>query len=159
MLKRDSDPERSHERSERAQVKAAERAAKERERLSARERDERARAEKQFRESPVGRATTAFENGEGFFQIQLEVSEVSRSFWRSSYQGYSVAQRQQASHIDALSEIEAVGWRLEHVSPVYVMTGQISRDKFLSSGQEVGVMGKVLGIYLFRRAEQPSPDG
>lgn len=33
---------------------------------------------------------TGYHNGDGFFQVQLEVSEVSRSVWSSSYQGYSV---------------------------------------------------------------------
>jgi hypothetical protein len=96
---------------------------------------------------------TAYHNGDGFFQVQLEVSEVARSVWSSSYQGYSVKEGEAQSHADVLSRIEAVGWRLEHVGYVYVMTGQVSRDKLLSSGQEVGVMGKTVGIYLFRRVD------
>ena len=33
------------------------------------------------------------------------------------------------------------------------MTGQQSRDKFMSSGQNVAVAGTVIGYYLFRRCE------
>jgi hypothetical protein len=37
---------------------------------------------------------------------------------------------------------------------VYLETGQNSRNKFLSSGQQVVTTGQVIGIYLFRRDEE-----
>jgi hypothetical protein len=119
------------------------------------EREQRAAAAAQaaWLDSPVGKAQAAYDADAGFFQIQLELSEVARTAWSSSYQGYSVRKKPKPGHADTLSEIEGVGWRLEHAGYVYVMTGQISRDKFLSSGQETGVMGKVEGVYLFRRDE------
>jgi len=129
------------------------RQAREEARQAKQDTEQREQAEREFRNSPVGRATTAYEQGAGFFQIELEVSEVARSFLASNYQGYSVRRREGPGHADALSEIESVGWHLAHVGFVYVMTGQVSRDKILSSGQEVGVMGKTMGIYLFRRVD------
>ena len=37
---------------------------------------------------------------------------------------------------------------------VFVETGQQSRDKLLSSGQNVSVAGSTIGYYLFRRSEE-----
>jgi hypothetical protein len=54
-----------------------------------------------------------------------------------------------------LGRIELAGWRLEHANWVYVETGQNSRNKFLSTGQQVVTTGQVMGIYLFRRDDEP----
>jgi hypothetical protein len=54
---------------------------------------------------------------------------------------------------DVLSQIEDVGWQLEHVGYVFQETGQQSRDKLLSSGQQVATYGKTVGHFLFRRVE------
>ena len=35
----------------------------------------------------------------------------------------------------------------------FVTTGQQSRDKFLSSGQNVAIAGTVLGYYVFKRCD------
>jgi hypothetical protein len=54
---------------------------------------------------------------------------------------------------DFSNEIEAIeseGWHLEHAGYVYRMTGSVSRDKLLSSGQQEAIHGEVLGIYIFR---------
>lgn len=119
-----------------------------------------------YRASPVGRAEAAFADGAGFFQVDMPITEVSRKVLKQSYTiagtdeyktGYGVGRRQHAGQADTLSAIEAVGWRLEHAGYAYVMTGQISRDKLMSSGQEVGVMGTLTGIYLFRRDETAAP--
>jgi hypothetical protein len=42
-------------------------------------------------------------------------------------------------------------------SYVFVQTGEDSRDKFMASGQRTAIKGKIVGVYLFRRAVQPSP--
>lgn len=34
---------------------------------------------------------------------------------------------------------------------MFIETGQSSRDKFMSSGQQVAVSGEVIGYYRFRR--------
>ncbi len=116
------------------------------------------RAQAEWLASPVGKATTAYERNQGFFQIELDLNQVTRSagFTGGStftYDGFGVKQHRGAGHADVLSQIEAVGWRLEHANWVHIMTGQVSRDKFLSSGQEVGIMGVTVGVYLFRRVD------
>ena len=43
------------------------------------------------------------------------------------------------------------GWELVTGSFVFVEMGQESRDKFMSSGQNIAVKGRVVGYYLFGR--------
>ena len=113
-----------------------------------------AAAEKAFQASPVGRATTAAREGAGFFHLQLEMSEIGRSGADIfGYTGGVGVERKRGGHTDVLSQIEDVGWHLDNVGYVYMETGQISRDKLLSSGQEVATLGKTVGHFLFRRAE------
>lgn len=56
-----------------------------------------------------------------------------------------------ADHASILEAVEEHGWHLEHVNYVFRMTEIVSRDKFLSSGQQEAVSGVVLGIYIFRQ--------
>jgi hypothetical protein len=55
---------------------------------------------------------------------------------------------------DILNSVCREGWELVTGSFVFVQEGQQSRDKFMSSGQNVAVKGQVLGYDLFKRAEQ-----
>jgi hypothetical protein len=132
--------------------KAAKAAAREAERAAQSEQ----KARQAWLASPVGQATSAREAGAQFFQIDLDLTAMERSVWASAdaKSGYNVKERRVGNHADALGQIEAVGWRLEHAGFVFIQTGQVSRDKMLSSGQEVGVQGRVSGIYLFRRASE-----
>jgi hypothetical protein len=43
------------------------------------------------------------------------------------------------------------GWDLLTASFTFVEQGQESRDKFLSTGQDVSVKGKTVGYYIFKR--------
>jgi hypothetical protein len=117
----------------------------------AREEKDRAASEERQLATPLGRATEAFEAGSAFFEIQLDAAETERKFGASAYDSLS-GPTERTGHADVLGQIEAVGWHLEHMASVFVMTGQTSRDKFMSSGQDVGVYGKVINTYLFRRA-------
>lgn len=104
--------------------------------------------------SPPGQAQAAYQNGDGFFQVEIPHSQFrgfANLMWSSS--GTSSRQVHRGGATDVLSAVEAQGWRLEHASWVYVQTGQNSRDKFLASGQHVVVSGDVVGIYLFRRRQ------
>lgn len=52
-----------------------------------------------------------------------------------------------------------MGWALEETTTgngsfVFVEQGQQSRDKFMSSGQNVAIKGQTVGFYLFRRSEE-----
>ncbi len=53
-----------------------------------------------------------------------------------------------------LNSVCREGWELVNGSFVFVETGQESRDKFLSYGQNVAIKGTTVGYYLFRRTEQ-----
>jgi hypothetical protein len=46
------------------------------------------------------------------------------------------------------------GWELINGSFVFVEQGQQSRDKFMSSGQNVAIKGTTVGYYLFRRCPE-----
>ena len=102
---------------------------------------------KKWLSSPVGLATTAKENSEGFFEIELEVGSSKReiAFGTKDFGGHT-----KKSFTGLLSAIEDIGWKLEHVGYYFLITGESSRDKFLASGQSVAVSGKTMGIYLFR---------
>jgi len=136
----------------RRRAKEAEKVVKDRQKEESRQTKQREAAQARFLESPIGQATVAFDEGAGFFQLEIDAAKVERRMLGAG--DVSIRQRKFGAHTDVLSQIESVGWRLEHVSHVYVMTGQISRDKFLSSGQETGVMGHVVGYHLFRRCEE-----
>ena len=90
-----------------------------------------------------------------FFQAELAHADVTGSanlLYRLDNNDGAIGRRGPAT--DLLGRIELAGWRLEHANWVYVQTGQNSRDKFLSTGQQVVVTGEVIGIYLFRRDEE-----
>ena len=110
--------------------------------------------EAEFRRSPVGQAMTAFEKGDGFFELEMPVSDMKRKFFVTD--GTDVKHRQFASaaRTDTLSQIEAIGWQLIHVGYVHAMTHSTTRERPMAflGGQEIGYEGVTLGIYLFRRA-------
>ena len=159
FFRRTAESQKEAERSERDRQRADDRAGRERQKTHEKSAKERAAAEEAFLRSPVGRATAARAEGAGFFHVELEMSEVGRSNLDLlvGYSGAPGVERRRAGHGDVLAQVEDVGWRLEHVGYVYVETGQVSRDKLLSSGQQVATLGKTVGHFLFRRAEPAVP--
>jgi hypothetical protein len=114
------------------------------------------RARKAFEESPAGRARSAFEQGDGFFEIELDMRSTGSL---NSHGGSGVDIRRgvgesRSRRMDALSQIEGEGWSFVQSSYVFVQTGEDSRDKFMASGQRTAIKGKIVGVYLFRRVEQ-----
>ncbi len=96
--------------------------------------------------SPVGAATAAKEAGEEFFEIQLEVGgHVGVASW-----GAASGTRAAASSAGTLGEIERAGWRLEHASHVFMITGETSSQRVFLTGEATAVSGAMIGIYLFR---------
>lgn len=95
-----------------------------------------------------GRARLAYERGDAMFQCGLIIA---------TQQGHveaGVGVSGRASYQDAnpnLNAIVAEGWELVSFSAVFVPTEAGSRDKFLSSGQQVAVSGETVGYYVFRR--------
>ena len=111
------------------------------------------RARQEFLASPVGQASIAKDEGHGFFEIQLKVGSSQRDSTVWGGNNFALAKVKAQSHTGTLAAIEAVGWRLEHVGYVFVVTGESSRDKFMASGQQTAVSGETVGIYLFRNVE------
>lgn len=136
-----------------AEEKAAKKQAREEEqvRLAAEQAaQQQAAAEEKARKAwlagPVGRARTAKEAGAEFFEVQLEVgAHVGSASW-----GEAGGQRSSTSSADTLGEIERSGWRLEHASHVFMVTGESSTERVLLSGQNTAVTGAMVGVYLFR---------
>jgi hypothetical protein len=89
------------------------------------------------------------------FQVAIPISETTE---HAVALGATYATSQSASHAPILEAIEAEGWRLEHAGYVYRLTGSVSRDRFLASGQREAFGGEIVGVYLFRCAERPSED-
>jgi len=103
-----------------------------------------------FLASPIGQATTAKEQGQGCFEIQLEVGSSQRDTTIFGGNNDNIEQTKTPSHAGTLAAIEATGWRLEHVGHVFVVTSESSRNKLLLTGQQTAVSGRTIGIYLFR---------
>jgi hypothetical protein len=121
-----------------------ERAAKEREKA------ERARklAEAEFAASYQGRARAARAAGHKVYQVSMPLSTTTgTTLALQAAVAKTSAMRDFSNEIEA---IESEGWHLAHASYVYRMTGSVSRDKLLSSGQQEAIHGEVLGIYIFR---------
>jgi hypothetical protein len=127
---------------------------KEQEREAARLRKEMQRRAEEFAKSPAGQAKAARDAGASLFQWSMPLSHtVGRTIAMS---GTAVSTKATV-HASTLDSIEAAGWKLEHAAYVYQVTGSVSRDKFLSSGQQEAVHGEVIGIYIFRVLQESKP--
>jgi hypothetical protein len=105
-----------------------------------------------FLASPVGRAGAARQAGDRFFELQLKVAAQTG---QASF-GSTTTQGSVTSPTTVLAEVEALGWRLEHVSYFFVPTGESSTERVFLSGQNVAVEGLTMGAYLFRNTEAPA---
>ena len=131
------------EREARAATKAAEKEAKAREKLR-----------RAFFGSPAGQARVAFEGGAKVFQYEADVSAM-RAVVKPVLLGSSAIGKETLSRgpVATLNAVCDEGWEIVSGSFVFVETGQVSRNKALSSGQQVATSGKVRGYYLFKRNE------
>jgi len=136
---------------------AEEREAERREREAAEAREHAACAEQAeiaeeqrkrdaFMATPVGAATYAKEQGQTFFEVQLEVGSHTGSAGFGSAQG----RRTTSSSAATLAEIERLGWRLEHVGYYFMVTGETSTARVFLSGEATAISGVTIGVYLFR---------
>jgi len=117
---------------------------------AAKEEREKEKAHQQWLITPIGMATSAKEQGNGFFEIELEIGSSRRHV---SFGTADFGRHKKQDFTGLLSQIENVGWKLEHVGYYFMITGETSRDKFLASGQNTAVNGKTMGVYLFRNIE------
>ncbi|MBA2239983.1 MAG: hypothetical protein H0W09_01865 [Solirubrobacterales bacterium] len=105
----------------------------------------------EFRSSPAGQARQAFDSGDHVFQYSIDV--MNQQAIIVAMIGSTTTNRA-ADPTAVLNSVCREGWELVNGDFVFVMTGQQSRDKFMSSGQNVAVAGTVIAYYLFRRCEE-----
>ena len=133
------------------QRKTPEEQEDERREAEARKQSDQLEKERQaFYRSPAGQARAAFERGDHVFQYSIDVM---------SQQAVTVAMigsgtsKTTTDPVAVLNSVCHEGWELVNGSFVFVEQGQQSRDKFMSSGQNVAIKGTKVGYYLFRRCE------
>src|SRR6266508_3838175 len=134
------------ERAEKAALK--ERQQREADRRKFAEQLERER--KAFFRTPAGQARLAFDRGDQVFQYAIDV--MSQEAIIVAMVGSTTAQKT-SDPVAILNSVCHEGWELVNGSFVFVEQGQQSRDKFMSSGQNVAIKGTTVGYYLFKRCE------
>src|SRR5205085_849915 len=90
----------------------------------------------------------AYENEDQVFQFAVDV--MSQQAIIVSMVGRATSKKA-ADPTAILNSVCNEGWELVNGSFVFVEQGQQSRDKFLSSGQNVAIKGTVVGYYLCKR--------
>lgn len=108
------------------------------------------RARQAFFGTPAGKARVAYERGDQVFQYAHNV--MSQQAVIVAMVG-SASPQTTADPVAILNSVCHEGWELVNGSFVFVEQGQQSRDKFMSSGQNVAIKGTTVGYYLFKRCE------
>ncbi|MFE9481905.1 hypothetical protein ACFYNM_25265 [Streptomyces spororaveus] len=112
----------------------------------------------------VAAAADAFGRGDGWFEAEVE--QRGTSGWSvyglaavdfggpAPTRGEAARSRpgRASPRSDLLSRIEDEGWSLHTAQYVHVHLSEESRPGGLLSGERVTVKGKIVGVYLFRRA-------
>jgi hypothetical protein len=127
--------------------RARDRERREQERQRAAADKERAR----YLATPVGQAETAFGRGDDVFQYAHSV--MSQEAVIVAMVGSNTTKKT-TDPSEILNAVCRQGWELVNGSFVFVVEGEQSRDKFMSSGQNVAVKGQTVGYYLFRRCPE-----
>jgi hypothetical protein len=133
--------------------KAAQATRKEQERATAAEKKRLEDIEKErqaFFSSPAGQARLAYERGDHVFQYSFDV--MNQQAIIVAMVGSTTAKRTN-DPVAVLNSVCHEGWELVNGSFVFVEEGAQSRDKFMSSGQNVAIKGTTVGYYLFKRCE------
>jgi hypothetical protein len=114
-------------------------------------RREQEKVRQAFAKSPAGQARLAFERGDQVFQYSIDV--MSQQAIIVAMTGSTTSSKATDPSV-ILNSVCNEGWELVNGSFVFVEQGQQSRDKFMSSGQNVAIRGTTVGYYLFRRFEE-----
>ena len=136
----------SEERAQAAAVKEQQR----READARRRADQLEKQRQAFFRTPAGCARLAFERGDHVFQYSIDV--MSQQAIIVAMVGSATSQKT-TDPVAILHSVCHEGWELVNGSFVFVEQGQQSRDKFMSSGQNVAIKGTTVGYYLFRRCD------
>ncbi len=115
-----------------------------------------------FLRSPKGMARSAWEAERKVWQFLEVISETTGNVvpmigtYTADEQGTIDLQKSKGRAQDSpIEQIESEGWTLANAGYVFQEIGSVSRDKFLSSGQQEAVSGRILGIYIFKRTSRP----
>ena len=115
-----------------------------------------------FLRSPKGMARSAWEAERKVWQFLEVISETTGNVvpmigaYTADEQGTIDLQKSKGREQDSpIEQIESEGWTLANAGYVFQEIGSVSRDKFLSSGQQEAVSGRILGIYIFKRTSRP----
>jgi hypothetical protein len=154
----DKNERKRQQRAEKEERKRQQQAEKEQRKLDQQAQREEAKRQQEFQTawdgfwaSAAGQARHAFNVGDHVFQYNVDVMN------QQAIIVAMVGSNTKQSKADPTSILNSVcreGWELVNGDFVFVTTGQQSRDKFLSSGQNVAVAGTVMGYYLFKRCEE-----
>ncbi|MGE5291988.1 MAG: hypothetical protein ACM3ML_33355 [Micromonosporaceae bacterium] len=137
-------------REQRQEEAQARKRAEEREAEARKHAESAEKARRAFLNTPAGRARTAFERGDQVFQYAIDV--MSQQAVIVAMMGSTTTQTT-TDPVEILNSVCREGWDLVNGSFVFIEQGQQSRDKFMSSGQNVAIKGATVGYYLFRRCE------
>jgi hypothetical protein len=94
-------------------------------------------------------AQEAFARGDEVLQLAIPLDQQSGQVGPDG--GYTSSQNWEVS--SELNQVVNQGWSLLSAAVVFVPTSQVSRDKFVTSGQQLAVSGQVVGYYVFTRDE------
>ncbi|MEV4776855.1 hypothetical protein [Microbacterium sp. LWO13-1.2] len=94
-------------------------------------------------------ATDARTRGDLLLHLQVEVSRLTgeASSWGSAEN--ALASNESIGYF--LSQVEGIGWRLEHTGYTFVEAGATTSARMLSTGTGVVNHGAVAGYFTFRR--------
>lgn len=86
--------------------------------------------------------------GDALLHLQLDISQLTGE---SSTWGSAENRMQRDDHLGYfLSEVEKVGWRLEHTGYAFVQSGATTSSRIFGTGEGVVNHGGVEGYYTFR---------
>jgi hypothetical protein len=93
------------------------------------------------------RAQDAFARGDQILQLSFPLTQQAGRVGPTG--GYTSADR---TDVNAdLNRVVNQGWALVAASVAFVPSSTVSRDKFLTSGQQTAVSGEVVGYFVFAR--------
>jgi repressor of nif and glnA expression len=134
--------------------KAAEKAETEQRKAVAHQYKEKVKEEERFRESPAGKARVSYQRGDNLFQVSFDIEKVQANV-AVMVSAFTTRSANDVSEV--LNSIVAEGWDFSTLSTAFVSEGEESRDKFLASGQQVAIRGRLVGTYVFtRKVDQPA---
>ncbi len=108
------------------------------------------KARQAFYATPAGQARIAFDRGDKVFQYSHNV--MSQQAVIVAMVGSSTTERTTNPTV-ILNSVCHEGWEIVNGSFVFIEQGQQSRDKLMSSGQNVAIKGMTMGYYLFKRCD------